>query len=149
MPFARTAFALLAPGLALLGCASLPMPLCLHEINAVQDTLETAATAATAHDWEAFTACFEERATAARLIERGRARFGVEPAAVRLAQLRVETLQGDAATASAPVTIEPPLAPERAFTSWAEFHLTKRAGQWRIERVHSPRLHKWEGIYRR
>lgn len=149
MPFGRKAFVMIALGLVLAGCVALPTPFCLHEINAVQDTLEMAASAATAHDWEAFAACFEERATAVRLVERHRERLGVEPAAVTLSQLRVETLQGDRATARAFVTVEPPLASGCAVASWVEFHLTKRAGRWLIAVVGTPRLHKWEGIYRR
>lgn len=147
--FGRRGFVGIALGLALAGCAALPTPFCLHEINAVQDALEAAAAAATAHDWEAFAACFEERATAVRFTERLRKRLGVEPAAVTLSRLRVETLQGDRATARAFVSVEPPLVPENAVASWAEFLLAKRAGRWQIVSVEPPRLHKWEGVYRR
>lgn len=146
MAFSPRGVALLATIGAMGGCATLSEPFRLHEISAIQDTLSASAKAASVHDWEAFAETFDQDSVARRAMERYSKEIGVGPASVTLSQLRVETLEGEHATARAFVVVEPIAEGEAALAAWVEFHLVQREGRWLISEVDSPTIHRWKRL---
>ncbi len=144
MRLAHGGIVVLAAG-ALAGCAALPTPLCLHEINAIQEVLQASAEAASAGDWKTFAEAFE-RDSAARRAMGGLRGVGVAPAPITLSEVCVETLEGDRATARALVAVRPAVGAEPAVSAWAEFRLVRRGGRWLIRDVVSPDIRRWKGF---